>query len=475
MPDENKTRAQLLSEVHDLRQRLEQAEQTTSRQMAVDRVRAEALAMRSFDDLRHVAASLFREIRSLRGAVFGCNLAVIDKRAERIHDYAAKRSPRLKGIGWTSPDLVEMDGDIAIGYREYDPSHPNYATYLSQWGRGEVWTIDSRTDDWDRPRGFAEDFDLSQVDEDYFPPELEIIIVPFEHGSVSLHTTGGRDDVVDLVRDFAEAVHLGYVRFLDFRRVTEGQRLQIEEYERELTRAHDLQMGLMPQRAPRIPGYDFAGSCTPARQVGGDMYRAYILPDGRLVGFLADATGHAMEAMIPLMIFAGILEDHVAGSERITQIFGSLNRSLCRALPKQTFVCLSMGILDPEKRTLTVSNSGCPYPYHYSAASGCLDEIALDGYPLGVSNSATYFEKVVDLAPGDRAVFCSDGLVEAANSQGEAFGFDRLQGTIQVGCDRGLTTAGLHRHIVRTVLTFQDDRTQEDDMTIIVVGVRRKR
>jgi len=147
MPDENKTRAQLLSEVHDLRQRLEQAEQTTSRQMAVDRVRAEALAMRSFDDLRHVAASLFREIRSLRGAVFGCNLAVIDKRAERIHDYAAKRSPRLKGIGWTSPDLVEMDGDIAIGYREYDPSHPNYATYLSQWGRGEVWEIMSNVVD----------------------------------------------------------------------------------------------------------------------------------------------------------------------------------------------------------------------------------------------------------------------------------------------------------------------------------------
>ena len=91
----------------------------------------------------------------------------------------------------------------------------------------------------------------------------------------------------------------------------QAQRRLIAELEEELQTAHDLQMGLMPREAPRVPGFEFAGRCFTANHVGGDLFKYYSLPQGRMLGVLADVTGHAMEAAVPLLIFSGILESQM--------------------------------------------------------------------------------------------------------------------------------------------------------------------
>lgn len=470
-PDKDKSTTELIAEVRLLREQLERTDRAVVDRVAVQEVRNAALAMRTVEDLRHVAAALFRALRLPHPEVLGCNLAVVDEERERVLDYAAKQSPRHFGITWTSKDLVEVSADIAVGIREYDPGHPNYQQYLDMWRKGHVWEMDGHGDDFNRPTGFAEDFGLSRAEESYFPPDVRIVIVPFEHGSVSVHTTAADDGVVNLVRQFAEAVEIGYVRFLDFRRLLDAQQKRLQGYEQELERARAMQVGLLPPRPPRIPGYSFAASCTPARKVGGDMYRAYMV-DGKLVGFLADASGHAMGAAIPLMIFAGILETHVEAGGGLSKIFERINRSLCRVLPERTFVCLSMGMLDPETSELTVSNAGCPYPFHYNASTESLTELELDAYPLGVRESTTFGELTVPIGRGDQVVYCSDGLVEAMDANGEPFGFERLAELIQQSCRQGMTAGRLRRHIVNTVVEYQDGEAQ-DDMTIIVTGARK--
>lgn len=259
-----------------------------------------------------------------------------------------------------------------------------------------------------------------------------------------------------------------------FRTLSEVQQQLIDRYERDLRRAHDMQMGLMPRRAPRMPGFDFAGYCVPARHVGGDLYKYHQLQDGRLVGLLADATGHAMEAMIPIMIFAGIVESYLTMTASVDEVFGNLNLALHTALPPQTFVCLCMGILEPRTRTLSIANSGCPYPFHYVAASGTLDEVALDGYPLGANPAAVYEMARIALAPGDRVVFCSDGVVETLNDRGEFLGHEGLADRILAGCRRGLSAREILRDIVKDVAAFRGDVSQADDITGIVVGAQER-
>jgi len=103
------------------------------------------------------------------------------------------------------------------------------------------------------------------------------------------------------------------VRFLDFQQVDEAQRQLIDELEEELQTAHDMQMRLMPTESPQIAGFDIAGRCLPANHVGGDLFQ-YFPQDGKLAISLADVTGHAMEAAIPMVMFSGmtIVPDHAA-------------------------------------------------------------------------------------------------------------------------------------------------------------------
>ena len=253
--------------------------------------------------------------------------------------------------------------------------------------------------------------------------------------------------------------------------LAQAQARLIAELEEELQTAHDLQMGLMPREAPRVPGFEFAGRCLTANHVGGDLYKYYPLPQGQMLGVLADVTGHAMDAAVPLLIFCGILESQLELGGSIEELFGRLNRSLHRTLPAHTFVCLVMGELDLSTRKLRLANAGCPYPYHFQAASGQVSELKMDAYPLGVRQDTAYRVLEVELAPGDRVVFCSDGIIEAANGAEEQFGYERTAEVIRQGCQEELSAEALLGRIMAEVKAFSQGAPQGDDQTVVVLRV----
>jgi len=246
------------------------------------------------------------------------------------------------------------------------------------------------------------------------------------------------------------------------------------ELERELRMAHDLQMGLMPAGSPEIPGFDIAGRCLPANHVGGDFFQYYYKKDGGLSICLADATGHAMEAAVPVMMFSGVLETEIRHGDPLEKLFCHLNTVLSRKLARRTFVCFVMGELDPSTRKIRLSNGGCPYPYHYQFSTREVVELPLNAYPLGVSPDTRYQTREIQLSPGDRIVLCSDGIIEAENSARELFGFARTAETICRGCQDDLSAAQLLDRIIREVKEFTGDAPQGDDQTVVVLSVEKE-
>jgi len=242
------------------------------------------------------------------------------------------------------------------------------------------------------------------------------------------------------------------------------------EMQKELQTAHDMQMGLMPRESPRIEGLDLAGRCLPANHVGGDYYQ-YFSQDGKLTLVLADVTGHAMEAAIPVVMFSGILKSHIELGGTLQERFGRLNRSLHGTLTGRTLVCLAMGEFDLVTRTLSLSDSGCPYPYHYRASTGDVVELQVDAYPLGVRPDTDYPVIETHLQIGDRVVFCSDGIMEAVNAAGEQFGYERTTEVIRRACQEGLSAEATIDRILREVNAFRGNTPQADDMTCVVVRV----
>jgi sigma-B regulation protein RsbU (phosphoserine phosphatase) len=130
-----------------------------------------------------------------------------------------------------------------------------------------------------------------------------------------------------------------------------------------------------------------------------------------------------------------------------------------------------MGELDVHSRTFRLASAACPYPFHFRSAADEAVELQLDAYPLGVRSDTIYPTLETALEPGDRLVFCSDGLIEAANAQEEIFGFERTAETIAQGCRQGLSAEMLIEHVIGVIKDFAGDVPQEDDMTCMVVRV----
>ena len=78
---------------------------------------------------------------------------------------------------------------------------------------------------------------------------------------------------------------------------------------------------------------------------------------------------------------------------------------------------------------------------------------------------------MTQLQPGDRIVFCSDGIAEAMDASGEVFGYDRTEETIRKGCAEDLSAEEMIDRILSVVDAFRGDVSQSDDMTLMVVRV----
>ncbi len=254
-------------------------------------------------------------------------------------------------------------------------------------------------------------------------------------------------------------------------KLRDAQTRLIAELEGELEKAHEMQMRLMPTAPPQTDRFEIDGRCIPANHVGGDFFQ-YFHRGEKLSLCLADVTGHAMEAAIPVVMFSGVLDAQIESEHELEELFARLNRTLYRNLDSRTFVCFTMAEIDLQTHTLRLANGGCPYPLYFNATTQTISEIQVEAYPLGVRGDTQYPTIELQLMAGDRLVFCSDGIVEAINAQRDLFGFDRAMATVHKGCLEQLSASALIDYLLATVREFTDGADQNDDMTCIVVNVQ---
>jgi sigma-B regulation protein RsbU (phosphoserine phosphatase) len=145
-----------------------------------------------------------------------------------------------------------------------------------------------------------------------------------------------------------------------------------------------------------------------------------------------------------------------------------VNRTLRRRGVEGLFCTLAYALFDFEEGSVTLANSGLPYPLHYRAREKLCSAVEIGGLPLGAFDTAEYDERTLRLEAGDLLVFHTDGVTEA-RALGQDYGVARL--IAQVEAHAGGKAQDVGKRLVADVDDFLGDASPADDVTLVVVRV----
>jgi serine phosphatase RsbU (regulator of sigma subunit) len=293
-----------------------------------------------------------------------------------------------------------------------------------------------------------------------------------QSGSGSVHTSGvallsglGGIWVVSLVASRAG-------REVEPEDAVAGQYLsQREKLKAEFSLAQDAQQRMLPAKPPVVAGFSIAAACQPARDVGGDLYEYFQLPDGRPGFCVADVSGKGMPAALYMTLTKGLLAAASPESADVAELAGHLNRHLYVACKRKMFVTAVMAALDAEDGSVEMVRAGHNPALWYQAASGKAGFVNPPGIGLGMCGSQLFERSAkadrIVLAPGDILVMYSDGVTEAMNEKLELYGEERLKLTVERAANGN--AARVLEEIRRDLDEFTGAEPAHDDVTLLVL------
>jgi len=223
----------------------------------------------------------------------------------------------------------------------------------------------------------------------------------------------------------------------------------------EISAARSVQALLIPTQLPSNRNFMLESAYLPVHGVGGDFFQVLPLKDDSLLIVVGDVSGKGLQAAMSSSTLVGALRNEI--SHDPATVLNHLNHVLLGAVSTPgalpgldsapCFATCLCARIHPDG-TLQIANAGHLSPYRDGRELGLPPSL-----PLGVIADNDYEQVTFHLKRGDRLVFLSDGVVEATNTEGELFGFERTQ---QVSNEPA-------RYIAQTARRFG----QTDDITVL--------
>jgi serine phosphatase RsbU (regulator of sigma subunit) len=239
------------------------------------------------------------------------------------------------------------------------------------------------------------------------------------------------------------------------------------ELEKEMTLARQIQLTLLPESLPEIPGYSVFAMNDASRAVSGDFYEFQGRDEGdEQVFVIADVSGKGMSASLLAASFDALLMGPIEVGHPPDLICSRVSRRLFMRTPPERYVTAFVCALDPKSGRLGYTNAG-----HLAGllvrADGSLQLLEANGVPIGLFPEVTYERAEVTLGAGDLVLLYTDGITEAANPKGDEFGLDRLQSVVRRHAREPLIALAVA--IETAVEVFADGTPFGDDRTLVML------
>ncbi len=209
---------------------------------------------------------------------------------------------------------------------------------------------------------------------------------------------------------------------------------------RDLEAAAKVQQALLPTLLPLMNGVECAYLFQPTAELAGDQLDITQLDDTHVALYLLDVSGHGVPSAlmavaaslllsrthdVPALASNELDADHSSHLPPPADMALALNRQFIRGNTAPQYLTLVYGILNAASGEFRYVAAGHPGPVLVRKGAPSLALDAPTGLPIGLLPTS-YEERTVQLCPGDRVYFYSDGITEALNPSGEQLGVERL-------------------------------------------------
>ena len=260
-----------------------------------------------------------------------------------------------------------------------------------------------------------------------------------------------------------------YVFFIGFTRAQAAGALRIQN---ELDLAHSIQRTLVPPITTSLGGYDLHGISIPSEKVGGDLVDVVALGNGGTVAYVADVSGHGLQAgilmgMIKTAARTILLEEFADPAQLLYALCDRLNRALPGVKEAHMYATLSALYLAPDGR-VHYTLAAHPAILHYRAATRSVEHLGCEQLPVGLLPVSDFVSFSMEMQPGDILAITTDGILEACDQQEEEFGSERVAAFLDHEADP-TDLEQTSRDIMAAVQSFGK---QVDDQTLLLVRRR---
>ncbi len=216
-----------------------------------------------------------------------------------------------------------------------------------------------------------------------------------------------------------------------------------ERMKRDLDSAAAVQRDLLPKDLPDNLGASFAWHFEPCDELGGDILNILPLEDGNIAMYLLDVTGHGVPAALLAVTVSRVLTTRDPGASILVtqdgdddapavrppgEVAEHLNRQFPMEAQGDRFFTMAFAVINSETRVLRYVIAGHPPPI--LVRQGCPpQQLEGENFPIGIAADVSFEEERIQLEPGDRLYFYSDGFTEAVNDRDQML---RLGGLIRL-------------------------------------------
>jgi phosphoserine phosphatase RsbU/P len=252
--------------------------------------------------------------------------------------------------------------------------------------------------------------------------------------------------------------------------------IETERWEREIQLARQIQETFLPDTMPQINRWEIDLRWETAREVGGDFYDIFKLPENRLGLVIADVSDKGLPAALYMTVARTLIRANAADGDSPADVLKEVNKLLVNDSTEAMFITAVYIILSLDTGEFTYANAGHNRPLLYRCKKAVLEELPKGGTAMGILNDLELENHRLKIQLGDSLILFTDGVTDILSPEGDFFGDHRLHEIIQkIG--KG-TIQDLLNNLDDALIEFRRGTPPADDITLLAVRrepSRRKR